>query len=694
MTHWLDRITAIFMLMLALAWPAYAVAQPSLIEPRTNNIEAVLLAERPTAVAGDEVMLAIRFRPKDNWHGYWENPGDAGFGLGLDWQLPAGFEADKPRYPVPSRLLINGLMNHVYKGEHAVLIPLTLPDSALSGPQLLRVQARWLACTDEVCVPEQADLSTSVTVAEQRVAGADSADFARWRGALAAPLDSAGRFELAGDKLRIAVPWPANAALTAPYFFLREDGLIDYAAPQEVRRAGDELRITLRLRNNPRKAPAALSGLLATGVDDAGQPTGLDIRLDPGAVAQGGKLVENKQIQQDSAPSFWLILLGAVAGGLLLNVMPCVFPILSLKALTLARAGGDAASARREALAYSAGVMVSCLALGAVMLGFRAAGAQIGWAFQLQQPSVVIALTLLMFAITANLAGWFELPAPTHGGRSSGGFATGVLAAVVATPCSGPFMAAAIGAALLLPTALALLIFAGLGLGLALPFLALGFIPALRIRLPKPGPWMNRLRRWLAIPMAVTALALLWLLWRMGGVPMLLIGLVGGGLLSGLLARIGRRQREGRSSGAFALALAAVSAIVISAGHMADRSAPSSTVTAGLPGAEPFSAARLAALRADNRPVFLYFTADWCITCKANEASSINRAETARAFKSGNVAVMVGDWTRNDPAITQFLQAQGVAGVPLYLWYAPGAGKPERLPQLLTPSMLSDRANQ
>jgi thiol:disulfide interchange protein len=379
-----------------------------------------------------------------------------------------------------------------------------------------------------------------------------------------------------------------------------------------------------------------------------------------------------------------------VLGGLILNVMPCVFPIVSLKALSLARAGGDEGAAKREAVAYATGVILTCLALGGLVLGLRAAGTQVGWAFQLQDPRIVFVLLLLATAITLNLAGAFELRAFGGGealagkGGVQGSFWTGVLAAFVATPCTGPFMAAALGAALVLPVAAALAVFAGLGLGLALPFLAIGFVPALRRMMPKPGAWMGTFQRFLAIPMALTVVALLWLVYQQqgnvaGDFALLMIAVIGAVALG-----TGVRQRKGQGLG-----LAAVLGVMLATGAIAikvDRiNGNSASADAGM----PFSATKLASLRAAGKPVFVYFTADWCLTCKVNEKSAIDTRVAQAAFKAGGVTMMVGDWTNGDPVITRFLNEHGASGVPLYLYYPKGGGEPQKLPQILTPSLLA-----
>jgi thiol:disulfide interchange protein len=331
--------------------------------------------------------------------------------------------------------------------------------------------------------------------------------------------------------------------------------------------------------------------------------------------------------------------------------------------------------------------MSVCLALGGIILGLRAGGATIGWAFQLQDPRVVVVLLLLAVAISLNLSGLFEVPMPRWAGGGSGkgaggAFATGALAAFVATPCSGPFMGAALGAALVLPVAAALAVFAGLGLGLALPFLLLGFMPTLRGRMPKPGAWMGRLRRILSVPMWLTALALAWILGRQAGVEGMTLGLAAA-LIAGIGLWIGgRRQMKGLSLGWAMLPVAA------SLGAVAlVRPVPAGAVaTAG----DAFSEARLAALRAEGRPVFAYFTADWCLTCKVNERAAIERSGVQAAFARNKVAVLVGDWTDGDPVLGRFIERHNRAGVPLYLYYAPGAAQPQVLPQVLTPTMLEE----
>ena len=648
-----------------------------------NAIAASLVAESVVAVPGESVTLALVMQPSPGWHGYWKNPGDSGMETSIAWDLPAGLEAGPIQYPVPDRLLVAGLMNYVYEGDYAQLIDIHVPaDVAPGTPLPIRARVDYLACTDEICVPETADVFVDLETGPTSDA-TNRALFDGFRQALPKPLGSEAAFKLAENRIRLAIPFPAALELPEPYFFPLTDGVISYSAEQAFSRDGDTLVIETDASPNAGN-PDVIAGVLKLG-----DGNGLSLQAVPGAVPA----------VETPAPDVSIMLaalLGAVLGGLLLNIMPCVFPILSLKALSLASAGGDEGTARREGIAYTAGAVLICLALGAALLALRAGGEAAGWAFQLQDPRVILALLLLMTAIALNLAGLFELPALTGGDRlagrrgAGGAFWTGALAAFVATPCTGPFMGAALGAALVLPMPVALAVFAGLGFGLALPFLILGFVPALRRRLPKPGPWMARFRRIMSIPMFLTALALAWILGRQVGVDGMALGLAGAMMLGLALWWVGRRQ--GQRSVMMPLAFAAVAAVASLVLVPTGITDPTTTDSQAVLDSEPFSETRLAELQQEGRSVFVYFTADWCITCKVNEKGALQREQVATAFAEKQVAVLVGDWTRGDADIGRFLEKHGRSGVPLYLYYAPG--KPvEILPQVLTPTRLVSLVN-
>ncbi len=692
----MNRFGVMLVALLALFAAGSASAQ--------NRMSVNLAAEQSRVAAGSTITLAFVMRPAPGWHGYWRNPGDAGAEPRVQWRLPEGWTAAPLQYPAPDRLLVMGLMNYVYERDYALLATLNVPADAEPGVSVpVDARLEYLVCTNEVCVPETANVTVEL------VTGApDAANpaFAGYRRALPRPLALEGRFEVSGGRMRIAIPVPAGAALAEPYFFPVTTDAIGHSAAQAVSRAGDLLIVET--------AAGARAGTLPSieGVLELSPDVALGLTARPGAVPAGGTPVAtvgggaappNDPASQaasaggapttdDSgatAPSILLALLGALAGGLILNIMPCVFPILSLKALSLARAGETESGARREALAYAAGVILVCVALGGLLLGLRAGGSAAGWAFQLQDPRIILVLLLLVTAIALNLAGLFHLPSFAGGddlagqGGARGAFFTGALTAFVATPCTGPFLGFALGAALVLPAWAALAVFAGLGLGLALPFLALGFVPALRRLLPKPGPWMARFQRLLAAPMLLTALGLAWVLGRQTGVDGMTLGLGAVLLLGVALWWLGRRQNDGRIL--LPLALAAIAVIAPLPFLSIDSTARASSP--GPLGAEPFSESRLAALRAAG-PVFVNFTADWCLTCKVNERAVLDRAEVAEHFRSRGIRALVGDWTRGDEAISRFLARHGRSGVPLYLYYAPGQ-EAEALPQILTVSRLT-----
>ena len=639
-----------------------------------NHITVSLIAERSSPMPGTTVMLAVAMQPEPGWHDYWSNPGEAGLPPRLAWELPKGAMTDAVRFPVPRPLSILGLTNYVYEGPHALLVPLRLPTGLAPGSvQRVGLSLDYLACTDKICVPQHAHATTDLTISSQSSPPVD-ARFDEWRRALPTPLGGTASFERRGTMLRLAIPFPAGMSVGHPQFLPAAPGLIVDAASQRFGQVADVLVAEI---SAPASAAAPVAGLLVFG-----EGRGVAITATPGAVPP---------LPLSNTGNFRSILFalgGALLGGLILNVMPCVFPILSLKALSLAKAGGDEGAARRDALGYTLGAVLVCVGLGGAILTLRAGGASVGWAFQLQDPRVIVGLLVLVAALAFNLAGLFELPTLGGGLTTGNSVATGALAAFVATPCTGPFMGAALGAALVLPTAAALAVFAGLGLGLALPFLALGFVPALRRMLPRPGLWLVTLRRALSVPMFLTALGLAWLLGRQAGVDALTVGLLA--VLAAALALwwAGLRQAGGRA-GLTAGLLTTICAAGLAVTFL-PRSAPVAAAALA-PDTETFSEPRLAALRAARRPVFVYFTADWCLTCKVNERVAIDRPEVAAAFRAARVATLVGDWTRSDPAIGRFLEAQGRSGVPLYLYYSPG-GDAQVLPQVLTPGMLTTLA--
>lgn len=687
----LSRLLLLGLLLLSGHGPAMAsnVSQ----QPNTR---VELLAESRAPRAGETVTIAVAMTTRPGWHSYWKNPGDSGIETRASWTLPRGFAVSGFRYPVPKTFVVAGIMNHVHDGESVLLADLTVPKDA-TGAFDLRGRLEWLVCDDSICVPEAAELVLPLRIGDGTADPAAAPLFARARAAMPVPLAETGRFEMREGRIRIAVPVAGTDGLTAAHLFADDETMLRAAAPQRLSRTADALIVETEAAGPA--PPPRVSGVLR--VERGDRVMGFFFVAEPGPVAAGdaldpagaGSAVPGRAT---FGPAFGLALLG----GLLLNLMPCVFPILSLKAMSLARAGTSARAARVEGLAYAAGVVLSCVALGAVAIALARAGEGAGWAFQLQDPRVILLLLLLVLAIGLNFAGLFEIgigSANLGSGLAArpgaqGAFGTGVLAAFVATPCTGPFMAGALGAALVLPTVAGLAVFAGLGLGLALPFLLIGFVPALRRALPRPGPWMQTFRRLLAVPMLLTAVALAWVLGRQAGVNALAFGLLAALLLALGLWWVGLRQaRLGPAALPAALAVAVAVAAPLALPRLPAGGSTSATAAPAGLASVAFSPAALADLTGRRVPTFLYFTADWCITCKVNERGALASPRVAERFREAGITVMVGDWTRPDPQIARFLESRGRAGIPLYLFYG-ADGSVVELPQILTVDMLTDLA--
>jgi DsbC/DsbD-like thiol-disulfide interchange protein/cytochrome c biogenesis protein CcdA len=681
---WINRVRIALAFCMVVLAPVAGSARAA-TTARTAHIAVAMYADTRHPAPGRPLTVAFEFRPAPGWHIYWTNPGDAGLAPRVDWTLPPGFSAGPLQHPVPSAVNVQGVEANLHEGRVALLDGISAPASLAPGAQVpIRASLNWLVCSAEECVSEQADLGLRLAAGDGRPDPENASLFASARSAMPRPLPTPGHYKLEGGRLSLQLPLAIPQDLAGAHLFLT-DQVLRSGSYMWLERLSDGVRITAGAGAGRMKGPIA--GVVRLE-DRSGRVVGYSFvarPLGPSVTAAG----EDANAAVATLAPFMLAFGAAVAGGVLLNLMPCVFPILSLKALALARAGGDDVEARREALGYAFGAIGVLLALGGVLLTLRAGGSAVGWAFQLQNPHVVVLLLVLCVAIALNLAGLFELPAigttATGGGGFLGGAGTGAMAAFVATPCTGPFMAGALGAALVLPAGEALAVFAGLGLGLSLPFLAIGLVPALRGRLPRPGRWMLTLRRLLSLPMFATTLGLAWVLGRQAGVGAMTLGLAAALALGAGLWWLGLRQASGRNTWP---ALAPVSAAALLAlapmGAFGAGGAPGQTTALA---AQPYSGARLAELRSARRPVFVFLTADWCLSCKVNEATSLSSPDVARAFRSAGITVLKGDWTRADPEVTRLLTQQGRAGVPLYLFY-PKDGPPRALPQVLTPSLL------
>lgn len=674
--------------LLTVLWAALAAfATPAAAQlGAPQKVAVTLIAERDEIAPGGTVAVALQEDIRPGWHTYWRNPGEAGAPTAIAWSLPEGWTASAIQWPYPQRLAAGPLMNYGYEGKPWLLLSVTAPKAAHDGDIVtLKGHASWLVCSDTLCVPEDQDVSLPLAVAAHP----------------APPYATvAQQFEAARARLPVPAPWPAHFQagdtldlfLAAPQlkpraavFFPFDQGAIKGSADQLLGRADGGVIVRLAPAAKA-KSLRALSGVLVLTSED-GSVQALDIAATPGPVPSA---------HFASAMGVAAALAFAFLGGLILNLMPCVLPILAMKALALTTSA-HRDKAAEEGLAYGAGALLSFLLLGGAVIALRAGGAAVGWGFQLQEPRVVAGFALLMFAVGLNLSGVFELAGGitagdrlTHRGGMVGAFFTGVLAVAVAAPCTAPFMAAAIGFALTQGTLSALGVFAFLGLGFAAPFVAIGLSPALLRLLPKPGAWMVHFKQLLAFPMYGAAAWLVWVVAQEAG-QMGLAATLAAMVALAFAAWVWSASRMAsvawRSIGGIAaLAGAALAIAGVAVAQDDGQGAASSSVMAavGTLHAEPYSEARLAALRAQKRPVFVDATAAWCITCLVNEKAALSNESVAGAFARTHTAYLVADWTRRDAAITALLAAHGRSGVPLYLYYAPGAADAQVLPQVLT----------
>ena len=668
-----------------------------------GHVQLELVPAAASIAPGETLYVALHEKIRPGWHTYWRNPGDAGEAPKLGWTLPAGWKTGEIVWPQPKRLPVGPLMDYGYEGEVWLPIPLTAPRTAAVGkPANLKAAVSILVCQN-VCVPEDATLQLSLPVSAQPASASNAAISAALASAPQGPPLSAA-MSYRGGVIRLAV---AAKSLHGPtvrdvYFYPFSSSTIDQPKPQTVERGPGGLTLTLQpgfaFKNGP--APTSLDGLLE--VD--GRP--FEVHAQPGPLPAAASGLGPLSAAGDGGFAGGQGIMGlalaagaAFLGGVVLNLMPCVFPILSMKALALASHANQARHSRAHGLAFLAGVLATFVALAALLIAAKSAGAAVGWGFQLQSPGVVATLGLVMLLIGLNLSGLYEagLSLQNAAGRAGGsGLAgsalTGALAVVVAAPCTAPFMAGAIAYALTQPEAEALVVFAALGLGFAAPFTLIAMAPGLLGRLPRPGPWMEGLKKTLAFPMYGAAAWLLYVLTLQAGTTAMAALLAAAVALAmaawlygaGQRARIsGRRPLAAWGFGALAAAIAVACAVGGVQAGAAPAPGASAASSDGLP-EEPYSADRLAALQAEGRPVFVDFTAAWCITCQVNEKTSLTSREVLDDFTRTHAVYLKADWTRRDAGIAQALQAHGRAGVPLYLVYGKGGGDPETLPQILT----------
>lgn len=725
----LRMLLARLLLPLALGLPCAAFAalfggSPAVV--KTDQVRAELVAHAPEGVeAGKPVWLGLKITHEPHWHTYWKNPGDSGLPTTLQWTLPPGVSAGDVAWPTPKRLPVGPLMNYGYEDTLLLPVPLTVP-TGFDAPTLdVKLHAEWLVCK-EVCIPQAGDFTLSLPT--RAATAGNAADFsAAARSTPTAATGARTEARLTDTALELRVDglppaWQGRRVV----FFPETAGVIDNAAAQQVRWEGGAWQASVRLSAQRSESPARMAAVLVA----EGQPAGLELAFDvPGpwpdpslaAAAAPATVAEAAALPTSTStpppPLGWAgALLLALGGGLLLNLMPCVFPVLSLKVLGFASHAHDRQARVGGGLAYTAGVVLSFLALAALLLALRAGGEQLGWGFQLQSPAVVAALAALFTLVGLNLAGVFEFGSMLPGNLATlrarhpmaDSFLTGVLAVAIASPCTAPFMGASLGLAVTLPAAQALAIFGALGLGMALPYLAASLWPGVARAMPRPGVWMQRFKVLMAFPMFATVIWLVWVLGQQAGIDAVaaLLGL----LLALAFAAwawggpgFGRGARLGFGGVSVLLLAAALGWALPALREPAVAAVPAMTTgsaTGAQDGAvatwEPWSAARVAELTAQGRPVFVDFTAAWCVTCQFNKRGALSDAQVMADFAQRQVVLMRADWTRRDAAIGAELTRLGRSGVPVYALYKPGAATaaPQLLPEILSVRTLREAIAQ
>ncbi|OHB31069.1 MAG: thiol:disulfide interchange protein [Phenylobacterium sp. RIFCSPHIGHO2_01_FULL_69_31] len=685
--------------LFALVFSSLAVAQPV----NTGHLTAELVSAAQGIAPGQTIHVALRQKIQPGWHTYWRNPGDSGEATKIAWTLPAGWTASGFTWPTPHRLPLGPLTNYGYKDEVLLPVALTAPASAQPGSTVsLQAKADFLVCAD-ICIPESATLALSLPVTD----GPAPTD-AKWGAAIQKTLAEAPKpagltaaFEAQGQAVKLAVTGAAlrGADMADAYFFPFSGTAIDHAKPQAIERGPEGLTLSIVAGYDFQSPtpPKDLAGVLVVA-EKAYEVTAAPGPLPAAAAGLGPPPV--KLAAPAGAANLGLASAAffALLGGLILNLMPCVFPVLAMKAASLAGHGGEQAEARRQGLAFGAGVLLTFLGLAAILIALRAAGSAVGWGFQLQDPPVVATLALLMLLVGLNLSGVFEIGTSLQGvgtGLASrdglaGSFFTGVLAVVVAAPCTAPFMGPALGWALTQPPVAALVVFLALAIGFALPFVAVAFVPGLLSRLPRPGPWMDVFKKALAFPMYGAVAWLVWVLTVQVG-PDAVPRILGAAVLLALAAWIaGAAQRQhaigGRHVG-LAAAATLVGAVAVVGGALwpayAIADAAQSSGEAKLDD-ETYTPERLAALQAEGRPVLVNYTAAWCVSCQVNDRTALSTKAVAEALARNNAVYLKADWTKRDAVIAAELARFGRAGVPLYLVYGAKGGEPAILPSLLT----------
>jgi thiol:disulfide interchange protein len=692
----------IFVLVAALVAVPLAFAASNSAD--VAHLHVQLVVPNQNLNIGTPANAGLYFKLESGWHVYWKNAGDSGEPPHIQWTVPAGITASAMQFPAPQRLPLGPLMDFGYENE--VLFPFTVQAAATAkqGSSVLHAKVNWLVCR-EVCIPGKAELDQNVNVvsgvsAANLISPSDQELWNRLASALPKALPSSDNaiFQPTVTGFRLAVTTGQRETQAA--FFPEDEDILDNPAPQTVTPTATGLVLDLKKDANLTANPAQLKGVL-----ELAGGRNYEIAATPGTVAA-----------LPVAPAFSVAALAgtvffAFLGGLLLNLMPCVFPVLFLKGLALVQSGSEERhKLRAHGLVYTAGILVSFWALVALLLGLRAAGATLGWGFQFQSPIFLSLMAALLFFLGLSLAGQFEIGLTltsaggalvTENGATKQGYAgsffTGVLAVIVATPCTAPFMGTAIGYALAQSAAVTFAIFTALALGLAAPYVALTLQPAWTRLLPKPGVWMDILKQAVSVPIFGTVVWLTWVVADAYGANLLLALLSIFLLLAIAGWFLGRWPAQRWATiVAVLILLTALVACVTAPKEFSTSSEPLSSKgsAAGSAAWQPWSADGVQHALAAGQPVFVDFTAGWCLSCQVNERIALSQPEVMRAFGERNVVLFKADWTREDPAITQALTALGRSGVPVYALYSSGQNEPQLLPQVLTPGIVLDAINK
>jgi len=702
---------------------AFGTQNNNLEPERYTNVSVI--AEHSAVKPGDQITIATTIKLAPHWHVYWSNPGDSGLPVKLNWTLPEGFEISNIKWPIPDKISYDILVNYGYYNEVTLLQTLSVPDMLKEGSIDLSLTADMLVC-NEICIPETSNVDLQLN--DPNNLDHDMSEFVKAAETkLPTPIKGQFHYSEASEILYLSfMPEDRtvlhDATIENADFFPYDWGIINHATEPEVSIESDTVHIKMERGDQPLEDLNQLSGLLVfkgaigenKGYAVAVKHSEKAITTSPvvnkgnmGTVGDAEPQQQNTSQPQNENVTLFTALYLALFGGMILNLMPCVFPVLSMKALSLVKMKDkENAAARMHGVAYTLGVVISFLLIGGTLIILKEAGAAIGWGFQLQNPLIVAILAYLLFAVGLNLMGFFEFGSRfanvgsklTQGGSLSSSFFTGTLATIVATPCTAPFMGVAMGFAITQPAAISLLVFATLGFGLALPYLLLAFVPAARHLLPKPGSWMNTFKQLLAFPMFASAIWLVWVLSQQAGAQAVLLALLG------LLAISFSVWLSHLNSMGIAKAIGKIAIIVslilmsLTLSELSELKTDARAHTYSF-GSE-YSKDALSALLKGDEPVFVEMTAAWCITCKINHAAAINIDSTKELFARKNVQYLIGDWTNQDPNITEYLSSFGRNGVPLYVYYGkrdPASQmRPKEivLPQVLTPAVVQQTIGQ